>query len=500
MAEIIILTDVNGAWGFGRYAGAYKVATELRERGFSVQVVEFFADLETPQVETMLDKFVDERTLIVGFATTLMIARTSGGKSAPRSARSERNRVARTQLLPQDDEWVRDFIDSIRRRNPNVKLVVGGGKANQMTLDGIDFWIVGEADESIVALAQALKHGTPLKSQPGPGGSRVISTLQYPYNTFNRSQIKWVPEDHIFPGEHLPIEIARGCIFKCAFCAYQLNGKKPGDFVKPSSLVRDEMLYNHANFGTTGYMFCDDTYNDSPDKVAEYHRMITSLPFKIEFSTFARLDLIWRYSEQREQLFESGLRSIFFGIETLNPVAGKRIGKGADPEKIKETLHYLKELWADEVVVSAGFIVGLPGEPEESVWKTVDWLMSDDCPLDGFSFAALNIREATPSADPSISVSKMALAPEKYGYSGSGDGWSNEYMSRERAKQIVSEIDRMTLAKGSIGEFAFASRLRNLGYSHHDCLHRCPNDQSFVGDIDRRHGELREKYLQSLLS
>ena len=45
MAEVLIFTDINGLVGFGRYAGAYRIATELRNNGFTVQVIEFFASL-----------------------------------------------------------------------------------------------------------------------------------------------------------------------------------------------------------------------------------------------------------------------------------------------------------------------------------------------------------------------------------------------------------------------------------------------------------------------
>ena len=41
--DTIIFTDCNGVPGFGRYAGAYKVATEIRNANYSCQVIDFFA-------------------------------------------------------------------------------------------------------------------------------------------------------------------------------------------------------------------------------------------------------------------------------------------------------------------------------------------------------------------------------------------------------------------------------------------------------------------------
>jgi len=34
MAEIVIFNDCNGPLGFSRYAGPYRIATELRLNGF----------------------------------------------------------------------------------------------------------------------------------------------------------------------------------------------------------------------------------------------------------------------------------------------------------------------------------------------------------------------------------------------------------------------------------------------------------------------------------
>ena len=42
--DVIFLTDICSP-GFGRYAGTYRCATELRDKGYEVQVVEFFADI-----------------------------------------------------------------------------------------------------------------------------------------------------------------------------------------------------------------------------------------------------------------------------------------------------------------------------------------------------------------------------------------------------------------------------------------------------------------------
>ena len=501
--NVLIFSDVNGVLGHGRYGGAYKVATELRDAGFSVQVVEFFADLTLAQIEAIAEKFVDRETLMVGFATTLMIRKTDGA-ALERTERTKHNRY--TGHLPQDDQFVQEMFEIFRRRNPSVAIVVGGGKSSPTTLQGVDYWVWGYADASIVALARHLSSNQPLKTRPGDVGL-VISAEDYPYNDFVRSAIRWRPEDLVVPGEHLPIEIDRGCIFRCTFCANTLF-KDFGQFNKDASALRDEVLRNYEHAGTVGYMFCDDTVNDSQAKVDRLRSAFSDLPFELEWTGFGRVDVIYGHRQQREQLRETGVRALLFGIETLHPVAAKGIGKGLHPEKVKETLHFLRESWKGEVTMTGSFIVGLPGEPEGSVWETVEWLTQDDCPLDNGIFSPLNIRAST--ENPNAPMSRIQRAPKEFGYEVSGPApgtgistegpyWKNEFMDKTRAMKIVDEVHEKYLGSPPVADWAVYSRLRSLGYSHEDIAGRRGTDSAFIEDVNSRKQAVRSSYLESLL-
>ena len=71
------------------------------------------------------------------------------------------------------------------------------------------------------------------------------------------------------------------------------------------------------------------------------HRAITSLPFKIKFTTYLRLDLLNAHKEQIPMLMEMGLASPFFGIESLNQKSSSSIGKGMNVSRAKEFLFEL---------------------------------------------------------------------------------------------------------------------------------------------------------------
>ena len=70
--QIVIFTEVSYP-GFGRYAGTYRIATELRAAGYEVQVVEFFTRMDQEELFKVIDKFVTRETKLVGFSCTFFL-------------------------------------------------------------------------------------------------------------------------------------------------------------------------------------------------------------------------------------------------------------------------------------------------------------------------------------------------------------------------------------------------------------------------------------------
>ena len=139
---------------------------------------------------------------------------------------------------------------------------------------------------------------------------KLILPLLLVANFFVFAQNKFL-NHKILKGETLPIEVSRGCIFKCKFCAFPLNGKSKLDYLRDPILIKEELQYNYEKYGTTHYFLSDDTFNDSTTKVEQIHKVVTSLPFKIKFTTYLRLDLLHAHQEQISMLEEMGLASPF---------------------------------------------------------------------------------------------------------------------------------------------------------------------------------------------
>tara|TARA_Y100000296_G_scaffold84884_1_gene119400 strand:+ start:6519 stop:8006 length:1488 start_codon:yes stop_codon:yes gene_type:complete len=488
--HIVIFTDVTSE-GFGRYAGPYKIASELRQHGFIVQVIEYFTRWSTRDLKIIIKKFVTQDTLWVGVSTTFLAPRDNSVADYVKldllrhrdSSFYDKFKLFPYQAVVGRNDWP-EITDFIRTINENCKLVMGGHRINfsRDTIDPyIDYIISGEGESSALFLSLELQKNKTLPK-----------ILSEPYTDYSRSVLRYEDNDLIFPKEHLPIEVARGCIFKCAFCSYALTGKKLWEFNRNPHLVREEIELAYEKFGSTGFMFCDDTYNDSPEKVIRFHQEFKKLKHKIEFSAYARLDLIISHWETANLLYESGLRSVYFGVESLNHESAKSVGKGMHPKKLKDGLYKLKESYPD-LVISLGMILGLPYDTEETLRKNHEWFLESDCPVDCVSYSPFYIEFNSPFHPDNSKISKN---PDKYGYKVySHNKWTrNDGVTFDDMLKLDSDINNCN--RSYKGNFTYFNRLQNIGYTYEDMS----NDRINTEDIIRRENLLFKKYRSRLAS
>jgi radical SAM superfamily enzyme YgiQ (UPF0313 family) len=267
---------------------------------------------------------------------------------------------------------------------------------------------------NIVNLIEHIKFGVPLThSYRNINNNKII--IKNPLATgyeFTNDKMVWLPED-VVTHTKLPIEIGRGCVFSCAFCAFPMNGKTKLDFIKQTNLLKEELLYNYNSYGIENYTIVDDTFNDSIEKLEKFREMILTLPFKPKFWCYSRLDLIASHPETIHILYEIGVREFYFGIETLDRKAGLAIGKGYNSEKQIAMLAQIKKTYPD-INCHASFIIGAPYESYESVKRTMDAVISHEIKLDSACFIILVISKSGDNGP--VFSSKINMDFKKYGY------------------------------------------------------------------------------------
>lgn len=441
--DVILLTD---SAFFMRTLGAYRIASEVRKNNYSCQVIDFFSQLPENDLLTAIDCCVGSNTKMLGISTTF------ASSLNPYQDFSQDIKLSYMRR-------VNSVLMHVKNKNPLIKIVVGGANALSLDHPAIDAIITGYADVAVIDYIKWLDNKNPWFTYDVDCNKIIVNGTPKNSNfDFAASQVIYADCDNIISGESLVLEVARGCIFKCLFCNYPLNGKKKNDYIKLKDTLSNELIKNYQEHGISRYILSDDTHNDNSVKLEMLADIKQNLPFELEYSAYIRLEILKAHPEQYSLLRDSGLVGAFFGIESLNYASSKSVGKGIRPEKIKEELYKFKDLLPC-CGTAGSFIVGLPYDTPHTVTQWAGELLDESYPLDAIFIGPLTID----TSDKKVFKSEFDLNWQKY-YTIDNKIWHNGFFDRVWAekfcKQLTKEIE--TRERNRVGGFT-DTVLKNLG-------------------------------------
>lgn len=216
------------------------------------------------------------------------------------------------------------------------------------------------------------------------------------------------------------------------------------DYLRGSEQIYREMIYNYENFNTTRYVFADDTFNDSEEKIAMMLSLSKRLPFDLNYWGYIRLDLLNAKPHLVQPLFDSGLRAMFCGIESWNPATGRIIGKSADAHKHIKAVKHLRSVGGSDLDITGSFIVGLPEETVQSQLRTFELMDHPDFDVDNIVVHRLWL--SNPKFVNPLFQSKIARDYKSYGYeiTEALDEfliWKNPHMDWHQAGDLVKHAE-----------------------------------------------------------
>jgi len=459
--DVVIFTCVSGIL-LQRSIGAYQLAHFLRVHGYTVQVIDFTDFIKQEDLKSLADKFINENTLAVGLSTTFYGYKESNIKLI----NSDNDRYDFVGLPWGDFDFPENVLTVMqyaKTKYPKIKLIAGGAKSEtaKKNIPYLDVVIHGYAEDKFLDYLDNLKKNRKIIpiNEPLYGPLELSHDPSVKKFSIEKLDHKFLENDIILKNETLPLEISRGCIFKCKFCNFPMNGKNKFDYLRDPETIKDELTYNYETFGITNYYLTDDTFNDSTYKIEQLHKAITSLPFKINFTTFLRLDLLHAHKEQIPMLDEMGLASPFFGIESLNQKSASIIGKGMNVDKAKEFLLELYYIhWNKRMPITCSFIVGLPYETKDSIYNTYNWLKTT--PLSSIFFPLALI-------DKTIYKSEFNSNYKKFGYDFDEQTgyWKNDNFNLNEATEIAEKFNKELMRKENIPSSWVLMTLLNHGYT-----------------------------------
>jgi p-methyltransferase len=208
------------------------------------------------------------------------------------------------------------------------------------------------------------------------------------------------------------------CPFACAFCSYPTS---QGDVLKsPLEAVEVELNALRAR-GVTHLLFVDDTFNVPPHRFRE----MLDLLKQYDFSWYAFIRCQYLDKQQVIDMKESGCRGAYLGIESGSDDILKRMNKRVTRAQYLRGVELLR---SQDITTLASFIIGFPGETEETYRETVDFI--DQSGTEFFNVKIFYYDHTTP-------IHQQAA---DYGLVGQGMNWSHKTMNAQQAFGLSEDV------------------------------------------------------------
>lgn len=283
----------------------------------------------------------------------------------------------------------RELIRAIRAARPDV-ILVGGGEhftglaEHSMREAPVDVVVMGEAEESIVELLDALAAGrTDLETIPGlawrrdgeirvnPRRARQKNVDEIAWPAWHLFDVKGYDDQELVNGIHkgltIPILATRGCPYQCTYCSSPSMWTQrwlPRDPVD----VADEIEHYVRAYGATNFPFQDLTAIIRKDWIVTFCRELIR----------RRLDVVWQFpsgtrceaidDEVAPLLRDSGGRHLAFapesGSERTRALVKKKMTTPALLAAVRASVRA-------GLNVTAFFVLGFPHDTREDIRGTV---------------------------------------------------------------------------------------------------------------------------------
>jgi anaerobic magnesium-protoporphyrin IX monomethyl ester cyclase len=334
------------------------LASYLKNKGFSVDIV----DCTFMTWERAVEKVVTLQPSIVGVYSMFSMA-----------------------------EPARSFAKALRGK---CKMLVAGGPLPTVNpeffLNDFDIVVKGEGEQTFLELIKQFFRKGDFSKIPG----LIFRISNEVTHTADRKPIEDLdsipfPSRELFPNQDYinywrslnqspttSIITTRGCPFNCDFCSHAIFGLSYRERT-PKNVV-DE-IESTLKLGYEEIFFIDDCYTLNTQRMIEICSEIVKRRLRFKWECLSRVDNITL--ELTKKMKQAGCTRVFFGIESGSERILKIMRKGFSLEQARKAVKNAKSAG---IKTGAFFILGYPGETDESLLDTINFSIS--LPLDYLSF------------------------------------------------------------------------------------------------------------------
>jgi radical SAM superfamily enzyme YgiQ (UPF0313 family) len=272
--------------------------------------------------------------------------------------------------------WQTKEIARIIKKNIDVPVIVGGTAVTvspDSFLDcrDIDMVCIGEGEYAMLELVHAMESHTDysgIKSLWIKRCDKVIRNDVRP-PVVNLDAVPF-PDRSYFQGTYAHIMASRGCPFSCYYCINsklkQLYGVEGGvRYRSPGNVISEIMELRR--FSPRYLWFYDDVFPVKKEWLMEFSELYLSHKIGLPFSVNLRPEVC---SEGTlEILKKTGLHEVRMGIEAGDEGVRKtKLNRKMNNDCIRNAFALAKKY---RIKSRAYFMVGIPGEAKESVFKSI---------------------------------------------------------------------------------------------------------------------------------
>ncbi|MDR2018079.1 MAG: B12-binding domain-containing radical SAM protein [Syntrophobacterales bacterium] len=302
-----------------------------------------------------------------------------------------------------------NFLDGIRIARmakgvlPEIKVVFGGHHVSALKEKAlemfpvIDFAVVGEGEQTMAELVENEGEGLSLiggliyrENEEGPCftgyRSRLLDLDTLPFPLYEK--LDGYPESYKLPIFNYPATpnssctSSRGCPYRCSYCDRSVF---PANYrFNSAEYLYEHLRYLKERFGIRHVNLYDDQFTFHRKRVETFARLMVDRPLGVTFNCAVRAEHV--DSEVLGYMKEAGCWMISLGIENGDEELLSRHRKNADLDLVAEKIRLIKKAG---IIVKGLMMMGLPGETEESVRRSMRYVFS--LPID-----EINVSKFTP--------------------------------------------------------------------------------------------------------
>ncbi len=240
----------------------------------------------------------------------------------------------------------------------------------------------------------------------------------------------------------VPIRSVLGCTEKCKFCDFRIL--YPRVIERSAQSIVDEIKLASSRYGSF-FNFIDDNVFLTSKRAGNLCELFIKEELDMVWGGFFNADRVNEGNAQ--QIADSGFRYGLAGLESGDPDHMKRIGKGGDPAEMARGVEMLNSLGVN---IDLTFLVGFPGETEETLDATADLINGLPTGNKGYSLFELFPFKLLPGT-----VADTPYFRRLYNLRGRGSDWSHDTMSYSEvidryAPYLFKQVDRTPYYHGNI--------------------------------------------------